>query len=192
MMTNQISPAVTCNPCVPTTVKKADKNALCDGPAPAATMLANSRPSIVRKHTPSRNVAPIQKRSARVSVRASARDPKPQVTLEAKRQIVSRNTCRLSNSSTPVGPPAVEFDSTAYVANRAAKRMMSDNKNSQKPNPATTRTGAGPRSDSGIVSMPERVASEALMRDASRVLPREQSLPPDVCVQPQQPLLLAL
>ena len=103
---------LTCKPCAPTNVKKADKKALRAGPAPAATMLVNSPASIVRKQAPSTKVTTIQKSNARESVRLTASTPNPHVTLDASRHIVSRNTWRLSNSSIALGPPAVEPDST--------------------------------------------------------------------------------
>ena len=51
-----IRPLVTWTPWVPTKVKKADRNALRDGPAPFATMPANSVASMNRKAAPSTNV----------------------------------------------------------------------------------------------------------------------------------------
>src|SRR6202044_220330 len=111
----------------------------------------------------------------------TASDPKPHVTLDASRHMVSRNTCFLSNSSAAVGPPAVDPESTEYVANRAAKRMMSDNRKSQKPKPATTRTGAGPRRASGIPGPDDKACSAALMTSPPESYPydrrRYSSLP---------------
>src|SRR5579863_8166833 len=94
-------------------------------------------------------VIAIQKYVEFLSPLCTASEPNPQVTLEAKRHAVSISTCFLSNRSAPVGPPAVSPESTAYAAKSAANMMMSDSKNNQKPYPATTRVGAGPRSESG-------------------------------------------
>src|ERR1700754_4185744 len=150
MITSHASPTVTCSPCVPTSAKKADRNALRDGPAPADTMAANSVTSIPRNIAPNTKVAAIDRYSATTFVRAIATAPKPQVTLEASRHSVSRKTCRLSNNSAPLGPPAVAPERTAYVANSTAKMMMSDSRKSQKPKPATTLVGAGPCCDRGM------------------------------------------
>src|SRR5258708_2423839 len=52
MVNSQRMPAETCSPWQPTSVKNADRNALRDGPAPCATRLANSLPSIASTPTP--------------------------------------------------------------------------------------------------------------------------------------------
>src|SRR5215831_11421541 len=52
-----INPPATWTPCVPTKVKKADRKALREGPAPIAIMRANSMTSMNRKAAPSMNVA---------------------------------------------------------------------------------------------------------------------------------------
>ena len=53
---SQISPAVTCSPWQPTSVKNADRKALRCGVAPRAIMSANSRISRARNAAPSTNV----------------------------------------------------------------------------------------------------------------------------------------
>ena len=53
---SQIRPLVTWTSCVPTKVKKPDRKALREGPAPFYTMPANSEASMNRKAAPSTNV----------------------------------------------------------------------------------------------------------------------------------------
>src|ERR1700694_3357845 len=100
-------PAETCSPWQPTSVKNADRNALRVGPAPRATRLANSLPSIARKPRPKAQVTAIANWN-QIVLRASAGMPAgPQLKLDARSNPVSIATLRRSNSSRPLGPPAV-------------------------------------------------------------------------------------
>ena len=58
---------------------------------------------------------------------------KPQTKLDSSRQTVSIATFLRSNSSAPLGPPAVCRDSTAKVAKNAENITMSLRMKIQKP-----------------------------------------------------------
>src|ERR1700722_14724748 len=133
MTISQHRPRVTCSPWAPTKVKKADRKALRDGPAPMLSMWLNSLTSRPRNVAPKMKVIAIQTYVELRSPLCPASEPKPHVTLDASRQAVSISTCFLSNKALAVGPPALSPESTAYAAKSAANMMMSDSKNNQKP-----------------------------------------------------------
>ena len=92
---------------MPTKVKKPDRKALREGPAPSLTMPANSEISMKRKAAPSTNVKAAKTRKRPGCRRSADNAPEPASVLETKRHIVSIKTLRRWNSSDPVGPPAV-------------------------------------------------------------------------------------
>src|ERR1700716_2650782 len=100
-------PAETCSPWQPTSVKNADRNALRVGPAPRATRLANSLPSSARKPRPKAQVTAMASWNQIVLRVSAAMLARPQGKLDARRNPVSIATLRRSNSSRPLGPPAV-------------------------------------------------------------------------------------
>src|SRR3984893_1403563 len=126
-------PAETCNPWQPTSVKNADRNALRVGPAPRATRPANSLPSIVRKPRPKAQVTAIASWNQTVLRVPAAMPARPQVKLDARRNPVSIATFFRSNSSRPLGPPAVCPSRTAWVAKKAENMIMSLRMKIQKP-----------------------------------------------------------
>jgi len=77
--TSQIRPAVTCAPCIPTSVKKADRKALRDGAAPSRTMPANSLISMYRNAAPSAKVSRKNRNTGLVRRRSADRAASPQV-----------------------------------------------------------------------------------------------------------------
>src|SRR6266403_2133592 len=113
IVSSQRMPAETCSPWQPTSVKNADRNALRDGPAPRATRLANSLPSIERKPRPKAQVTAIASWNQIVLRVSAAILASPQVKLDARRNPVSIATLHRSNSSRPLGPSAVWPSSTA-------------------------------------------------------------------------------
>src|ERR1700761_6466412 len=132
--TIQIRPHVTCRPCVPTSVKNDDRNALRLGPAPSAIRCENSRSSSTRNDRPSRNVTPSQKSNAPLRFLYAPSIAKPYVILDSSSIVVSSATPGISNRSLPVGPPANWWLITANTANSDAKMMQSVIRYSQKPN----------------------------------------------------------
>ena len=67
----------------------------------------------------------------------------PQVKLESRRHAVSSATLPMWNKSRPLGPPAVELTSTAYVAKNAENITMSLSRKIQKPYPTMIRFVTG-------------------------------------------------
>src|ERR1700704_5164126 len=107
IVNNHRMPAETCSPWQPTSVKNADRNALRVGPAPRATRLANSLPSIARKPRPKTQGTALGSWDPVVLRVSAAILARPQVKLDASRNPVSIATFFRSNSSRPLGPPAV-------------------------------------------------------------------------------------
>src|SRR3990167_5890483 len=129
----QIKPIVICSPCVPTSTKKDDKNALARQLWPSLAKRANSLISIAKKAAPSKNVAPNQTSPCFLSRRCAAMVAKPQVKLLVKRINVSTSTNFRLNSSWPDGPPYVSFLKIANTANKVANKTQSVIKYTQKP-----------------------------------------------------------
>jgi hypothetical protein len=113
MVNSQRMPAETCKPWHPTSAKKADRNALREGPAPRAMRSANSRNSMIRKPIPSTQVTAIATWNQRELRTSAAMLAMPQAKLDNNKKAVSIATFLRLKSSAPLGPPAVCPNSTA-------------------------------------------------------------------------------
>ena len=107
MIRIQIRPTLTCVPWVPTRVKKADRNPLRSGPAPAPIMPENSRISRNTKPAPSTKVRSSHDSTAERLPAFDASEAKPNVVLLTSSSTVSSAALFRLNSVLPDGPPAV-------------------------------------------------------------------------------------
>lgn len=107
------NPAVICSPCVPTSVKKDERNALLCQLLPSSISLLNSVSSNTRKTNPSRNVTPNHDSTCLLLLFRTASIASPQVKLLVSSISVSARANGRSKSSRPPGPPNVFPWSTA-------------------------------------------------------------------------------